>query len=294
MNPTDQAETSIPVETVSNGPNLNRTVTVRRKAAKRSERWYLAPPPQNIAASLSIPPARKKPRIEEPRPSSTPPDVSVSLPPPTADDDDPVTDTQSNHHPRAVRVTGRWIFMEDAKVTSAVTKMCNKKDGKEHRIDWVAVSALIPSRTNIQCRNRWRDVLAPSIDRSNRCTGKWTEDEDLRLKHSVQIHGGKDWAAIAALVPGRTPRQCLNRWHNALVSNIDPKAGRVRRWGEDEDVKLKKAVQTHGGKNWDAVASLVEARTKIQCRNRWHDVLNPSIDRSNECNGKWEKTKTSG
>jgi hypothetical protein len=66
---TDQAEASIPTETVINGPNLNHTVIVRRKAAKRSEKWYkdiAAPlPPSPQAEDI---PARKKPRIkEEPR-----------------------------------------------------------------------------------------------------------------------------------------------------------------------------------------------------------------------------------
>jgi hypothetical protein len=43
INPTNQAETSIPVEYVNNGPNLNPIVTVRRKAAKRTELWYPVP-----------------------------------------------------------------------------------------------------------------------------------------------------------------------------------------------------------------------------------------------------------
>jgi hypothetical protein len=49
QNPTDQAEASIIAETVMsiNDPNLNRTFTVRRKAAKRSESWYLEEPPQS-------------------------------------------------------------------------------------------------------------------------------------------------------------------------------------------------------------------------------------------------------
>jgi hypothetical protein len=58
--PTDQVEASIPTETGIEGTNLNLTVTVRRKVAKRSEKWY-----QNGAGPLLIP-ARKKRRIEDP------------------------------------------------------------------------------------------------------------------------------------------------------------------------------------------------------------------------------------
>jgi hypothetical protein len=47
-------------------------------------------------------------------------------------------------------------------------------------------------------------------------TGKWVEDEDSKLKDAVQTHGGKNWVAIAALVPGRSKQQCRSRWHRAL------------------------------------------------------------------------------
>jgi hypothetical protein len=84
---TDQVEASIPTETGIDGTNLNLTVTVHRKAAKRSEKWY-----QNGAGPLLIP-ARKRRRLEDPplsSPTSTdeaakntaPPDISGGLPTP--------------------------------------------------------------------------------------------------------------------------------------------------------------------------------------------------------------------
>jgi myb proto-oncogene protein len=114
--------------------------------------------------------------------------------------------------------------------------------------------------------------LDPNVDRVNGRTGTWTAVEDSKLKDAVQTHGGKDWAAIAALVPGRTKYQCNNRWHATLASNIVLEAGCTGKWSEEELHKLKDAVQTHGGKNWSAIASLVPDRTKTQCKNRWHDV----------------------
>jgi hypothetical protein len=43
-------------------------------------------------------------------------------------------------------------------------------------------------------------------------TGKWGEDEDIKLEAAVRMHeGGKNWVAIAALVPGRTQIQCSAR-----------------------------------------------------------------------------------
>jgi hypothetical protein len=46
--------------------------------------------------------------------------------------------------------------------------------------------------------------------------GKWSEEEDIKLKDAVQTHGGKDWVAIAKLVPRRTKKQCWSRWQKLL------------------------------------------------------------------------------
>jgi hypothetical protein len=266
---------------------------VYRKAAKRTEPWCLGPPPQNIASPLSIP-ARKKPRLEEPPPATTDeaarkttspaasPEISVGLPPPAADNydanADPVTDTHDDID-RANGRTGKWAADEDSKLKGAVETHGSK--------DWETIAALVPGRTNVQCCNRWHHVLNPSIDQANRRKGSWTEDEDIKLKNSVQIHGGKDWAAIAALVPGRTNSQCYNRWRDALDPSIALTAGSVGTWTEDEDHKLKYSVNMHGGKDWAAIAAMVPGRTNNQCKNRWHCVLNPNIDRANGRTGKW-------
>jgi hypothetical protein len=98
--------------------------------------------------------------------------------------------------------------------------------------------------------------------------------------------GGKDWVAIAALVPGRTQIQRKNIWHGALHPSISRTATRTGIWREEEDIELKAAVHTHGDKDWVANAALVPSRTRIQCRNRLRD---PSIDRVNRCMRKWKK-----
>jgi hypothetical protein len=48
------------------------------------------------------------------------------------------------------------------------------------------------------------NTLDPSINRTNARNGKWTAVEDGKMKGGVKKHICKDWAAIAALVPGRT------------------------------------------------------------------------------------------
>jgi hypothetical protein len=70
--PTEDDEAPNPMEHVRNGPNHNRTFTMRRKAAKHTFRWG----PEEI--NTTVPPQHdegiqetKRPRLEEPFPAST-------------------------------------------------------------------------------------------------------------------------------------------------------------------------------------------------------------------------------
>jgi hypothetical protein len=285
--PTEEAEASISTENMEEGPNLHGAFTEHRKAAKRTLPWDLASGELRLVAHI---PARKKPRIEEPLATTTDesasknasPDISVGFPRPAVDyhvdvDADPVNGTWA---------IGRWTPEEDAKLNSAVMNTCKMKHGKEYRTNWVAIVALVPGRTRKQCRSRWHDVFNPSIALTSGHEGKWTEDEDSKLKDAVQRHGGKNWGAIAALVSGRTEKQCWNRWHNALDPSIDWANGRTGKWTAVEDIKLKDAVQTHGGRNWISIA-LVPGRTEKQCWNRWHNAVNPSIALMDGRERKW-------
>jgi hypothetical protein len=296
--PTEEAEASIPLENVRDDPNLNRAFAVRRKAAKRTNPWdlnagqlhLLSPPPTQAEDS----PAKKKPRLEEPSSANTDGitkvsahDTAVSLPDAAAantNDDhvdaNPVKDT---------RVIGYWSPEEDAQLTSAVANTCKTKWGKKYRTDWSAVAPLVPDRTKEQCWSRWHRVLDPGVSRASRRKCYWTAAEDSKLKDAMQTHSDKDWDAVTELVPGRMKKQCYNRWKDVLDPNIGRTPGRIK-WSEDEDSKLKEAVQRYGGKNWDAIAALVPGRTRLQCYNRWHD---DKIDRANGRTGKWSEDEDS-
>jgi myb proto-oncogene protein len=186
---------------------------------------------------------------------------------------DPLTDTRPNAG--ATQAFRRWTLEEDAKLTRAVTNTSKKKWGKEYKTDWAAAAALIPGRTSKQCWNRWH-TLDPSIDRASGRKGKWSAIEDSKLKDAVQTHGDKDWGTISALVPGRTRNQCNQRWYYAMKPSIAPAAGRTGKWEEDEDSKLKDAIQTQGDNDWAVIAALVPGRTRHQCRDKWNESWIPS------------------
>jgi hypothetical protein len=117
---------------------------------------------------------------------------------------------------------GKWEQDEDNKLKDAVKTHGDK--------GWAEIAALLPGRTKHQCNQRWRKSFNPSIGRASGRKGKWTAAEDSQLKHAVQTQGDKDWAAISALVPGRTKGQCCNRWHNGLDPIIGRASARKGRW----------------------------------------------------------------
>lgn len=72
--------------------------------------------------------------------------------------------------------------------------------------NWGNIAQFVSGRTKEQCTERWKNCLDPSLKR-----GKWSEDEDSRLKAAIAKHGHR-WSMVAACVPPRTDSQCLRRW----------------------------------------------------------------------------------
>ncbi|CAD8106586.1 unnamed protein product [Paramecium primaurelia] len=62
--------------------------------------------------------------------------------------------------------------------------------------------------------------------------------------------------------------------------NNNPKVIRKRPWSEDEDLKVLELIQTFGPQKWTQIAQYLQGRVGKQCRERWHNHLNPLIKRS--------------
>ena len=50
-------------------------------------------------------------------------------------------------------------------------------------------------------------------------------------------------------------------------------------WTQEEDDKLVKMVEKYGPRNWSQIAGSLPGRIGKQCRERWHNHLNPNIKR---------------
>ena len=69
-----------------------------------------------------------------------------------------------------------------------------------------------------------------------------------------------------------------------LLNSTGTSLGRQKSipWTNEEDEKLKKAVEEHGSNNWGTVADEVgNGRTRSQCSQRWNRVINPKISKAN-------------
>ncbi|RMC15318.1 hypothetical protein DUI87_07507 [Hirundo rustica rustica] len=73
---------------------------------------------------------------------------------------------------------------------------------------------------------------------------KWTREEDERLKKLVEQNGTDDWAFIAS------------------------------------HLQVIELVQKYGPKRWSLIAKHLKGRIGKQCRERWHNHLNPEVKKS--------------
>ena len=51
-------------------------------------------------------------------------------------------------------------------------------------------------------------------------------------------------------------------------------------WSKEEDEKLAENVEKYGAKNWSYIAQTLPGRIGKQCRERWHNHLNPDIKKN--------------
>jgi hypothetical protein len=92
---------------------------------------------------------------------------------------------------------------------------------------------------------------------------KWNDREDQLLSSNVLKHGRSDWTLVAAFLPGRTGKQCRERWTNQL----DPSLNRDK-WTPEEDQMLLRQQQAHGN-CWARITAALPGRSPTALKNRW-------------------------
>ena len=97
--------------------------------------------------------------------------------------------------------------------------------------------------------------------------GFWSYNEDCKLLSWIQTKGPKKWTACAQTIPGRTGKQCRERWFNSL--NPEVKTGQ---WTIEEDYKIYVLYSYIGGK-WSKIAKYFSNRTENSIKNRFYSSL---------------------
>ncbi|XP_054621106.1 myb-related protein A isoform X2 [Dunckerocampus dactyliophorus] len=119
------------------------------------------------------------------------------------------------------------------------------------------------------------DTKERSKDKKVLCKVKWSRDEDEKLKKLVEQHGTDSWKLIANYFPGRTDGQCQHRWQKVLNPELVKGP-----WTKEEDQKVIDLVHKYGPKRWSVIAKHLQGRIGKQCRERWHNHLNPEVKKS--------------
>nr|XP_055045010.1 transcriptional activator Myb isoform X5 [Misgurnus anguillicaudatus] len=121
------------------------------------------------------------------------------------------------------------------------------------------------------------DYDGPHAKTGKRHLGKtrWTREEDEKLKRLVEHHGSEDWKVIASFLPSRTDVQCQHRWQKVLNPELIKGP-----WTKEEDQRVIELVQKYGPKRWSVIAKHLKGRIGKQCRERWHNHLNPEVKKT--------------
>ncbi|OHS96420.1 Myb-like DNA-binding domain containing protein [Tritrichomonas foetus] len=117
------------------------------------------------------------------------------------------------------------------------------------------------------------------MQRSKRRT--FTDLEDQSIREGILIYG-ENWDAIATKLPGRTPKQCHDRYVNYLRIGLksDP-------WTPDEDEIL---IQLHNeiGSKWSKMMNDLPGRSGNDIKNRWHKHLIKRSHKTTLLDSEWD------
>ena len=99
----------------------------------------------------------------------------------------------------------------------------------------------------------------------------WKAEEDSQLLELVEKYG-TCWKIVSSMMPGRTGKQCRDRYLNQLRPGVN-----LAPWTPSEDELLLSLYNQHGSK-WVMIASQIQGRTESQVKNRFYKNLKHRIN----------------
>lgn len=101
---------------------------------------------------------------------------------------------------------------------------------------------------------------------------KFTPEEDERLRNIVLRKGPKKWQQIALEMPGRSARQCRDRYQNYLVPGF-----LNNQWTKQEDELLIRKYKEYGSQ-WSKMTRFFEHRNANSLKNRWNYYISKHLN----------------
>ncbi|OQS00909.1 myb-like DNA-binding protein [Achlya hypogyna] len=167
--------------------------------------------------------------------------------------DDPTDPAEDVYYVLKNTAKGKWTDEEDNALRRAV-----ELNGNEN---WKAIAELVPGRNHSQCLQRWNKVLKPGLIKGN-----WAPDEDQLLRRQIELCGENAWVQVAEGVPGRTTKQCRERWRNHLAPTIN------RSPFTETEIALLEYVYNKIGNRWTQVAKLLPGRAEDDIKKKWKQM----------------------
>jgi len=99
----------------------------------------------------------------------------------------------------------------------------------------------------------------------------FSKEEDQKIVEMYFSTDSPRWDVISRYLPGRSPRQCRDRFNNYLNPDLTNHG-----WNMDEDQKLSSLVRTIGFK-WVQISQFFNGRSPNNVKNRWYKHLCPAI-----------------
>jgi hypothetical protein len=304
-------ETSIPSENTRNGRIMNGVM--RRKAGTKTFPWEAAavnqtppiPPPNTLEYFIPFAanPAPPPPPQDEDIPaakrlwlvtsSSMAADIGLGFLAAVAHTRETVTTTTASPSdiaddvPRDVVTVSpplprrSWNSDDDIKLTEAV-RMCGN--------DWVVVAALVPGRTNVQCRERWANRLDPNI---NQKMGKWRAEETTWTMRygELQLYNATQGDCLVPQKCKEYPR--LGGWVN--LQRVEYRKRRQgKKTSQMTEERMKKLNKL--GFVWDMYEAAWTERYEelVKYKEKYGDCIVPRLHKEYPKLGEWVKNQKIG